>query len=49
MVTLAGPASNLLLAIVALILLLVIKHAVAGGAVAVFAAWRSPSYPGRLH
>jgi Zn-dependent protease len=37
-VTIAGPISNLLLAIIALILLLIIKHAVAGGAVAVITA-----------
>jgi Zn-dependent protease len=38
MVSLAGPASNLLMAIVALILLLVMKHAVAGGVIAIEAA-----------
>jgi Zn-dependent protease len=37
-VSLAGPASNLLSATVALILLILIKHAVAGGAVAVATA-----------
>jgi Zn-dependent protease len=37
-VTIAGPISNLLLAIIALILLLIIKHAVTGGAVAVITA-----------
>ncbi|MEG9435575.1 site-2 protease family protein [Edaphobacter sp. HDX4] len=38
MVTLAGPASNLLLATGALILLLIIKHLVPGGTLAVFTA-----------
>jgi len=38
MVSLAGPASNLLMAITALILLLVMKHVVAGGEVAIEAA-----------
>ena len=38
MVSLAGPASNLLMAITALILLLVMKHVVAGGQVAIEAA-----------
>lgn len=37
-VTLAGPASNLLLATGALILLLIIKHAIPGGTLAVFTA-----------
>jgi len=37
-VSLAGPASNLLMAVVALILLLVMKHAVAGGGMAIEAA-----------
>jgi Zn-dependent protease len=47
MVTLAGPASNLLLATGALILLLVIKHVVPGGAVAVFTAMAlAMRYPG---
>ncbi len=38
LVTLAGPASNLVLATIALVLLLIIKHAVPGGSVAVFTA-----------
>jgi Zn-dependent protease len=38
LVTIAGPISNLLLATVALILLLIIKHLIAGGSVAVFTA-----------
>jgi Zn-dependent protease len=38
MVSLAGPASNLLMAITALILLLVMKHVIAGGEVAIEAA-----------
>lgn len=38
MVTLAGPTSNLLLATAALMLLLIIKHVIAGGQVAVFTA-----------
>jgi Zn-dependent protease len=47
LVTLAGPASNLLLASGALILLLVIKHLVPGGAVAVFTSMAlSMHYPG---
>jgi Zn-dependent protease len=47
LVTLAGPASNLLLATGALILLLLIKHFVAGGAVAVFTAMAlAMHYPG---
>ena len=47
LVTIAGPVSNLLLATVALILLLVIKHAVPGGAVAVFSAMAlAMHYPG---
>ena len=47
LVTLAGPASNLLLATGALILLLVIKHAVPGGAIAVFTAMAlAIHYPG---
>jgi Zn-dependent protease len=47
LVTLAGPASNLLLATGALILLLIIKHAVPGGAVAVFTAMAlAMHYPG---
>ena len=37
-VSLAGPASNLLMAVIALILLLVMKHAVAGGGMAIEAA-----------
>jgi len=37
-VTIAGPISNLLLATVALILLLIIKHGIAGGKIAVFSA-----------
>jgi Zn-dependent protease len=46
-VTIAGPISNLLLATVALILLLVIKHAVPGGAVAVLTAMAvAVRYPG---
>ncbi len=43
LVTLAGPASNLLLAVLSLVLLLVIKHAFASGTDAVFTAadlWR---------
>src|SRR6185312_11103878 len=35
LVTLAGPASNILSAIVALVLLILIKHATAGGAAAI--------------
>jgi Zn-dependent protease len=35
LVSLAGPASNLLMASIALVLLLVIKHAVAGGPIAI--------------
>jgi Zn-dependent protease len=47
LVTLAGPASNLLLATGALILLLLIKHFVSGGAVAVFTAMAlAMHYPG---
>jgi Zn-dependent protease len=47
LVTLAGPASNLLLATGALILLLLIKHLVTGGAVAVFTAMAlAMHYPG---
>jgi Zn-dependent protease len=47
LVTLAGPASNLLLATGALILLLIIKHVVPGGAVAVFTAMAlAMHYPG---
>lgn len=47
LVTLAGPASNLLLATAALVLLLVIKHAIPGGAVAVFTAMAlAMHYPG---
>ncbi|HEU4636551.1 MAG TPA: site-2 protease family protein [Edaphobacter sp.] len=47
MVTLAGPASNLLLATGALILLLIIKHVVPGGTVAVFTAMAlAMHYPG---
>jgi Zn-dependent protease len=47
MVTLAGPASNLLLATGALILLLLIKHFVPGGTVAVFTAMAlAMHYPG---
>ncbi|WP_260706291.1 site-2 protease family protein [Edaphobacter flagellatus] len=38
LVTIAGPISNLLLATLALILLLIIKHVVPGGAVSVFTA-----------
>jgi Zn-dependent protease len=38
LVSLAGPASNLLSAIVALILLLILKHAISGGQDAVFTA-----------
>jgi len=46
-VTVAGPISNLLLATVALILLLIIKHAVPGGATAVFTAMAlAVHYPG---
>lgn len=47
MVTLAGPASNLLLATGALMLLLIIKHLVPGGTVAVFTAMAlAMHYPG---
>ena len=47
LVTLAGPASNLLLATAALIVLLLIKHLVSGGAVAVFTAMAlAMHYPG---
>ncbi|WP_263367638.1 site-2 protease family protein [Edaphobacter bradus] len=46
LVTLAGPASNLLLASVALILLLIIKHAVGGGAIAVQTAMVLATYGG---
>jgi Zn-dependent protease len=47
LVTLAGPASNLILATVALILLLIIKHAIPGGTVAVFTAMAlAMHYPG---
>jgi len=47
MVTLAGPASNLLLATIALILLIVIKHALPAGKVAVFTAMAlAMRYPG---
>jgi len=38
LVTLAGPASNILSATIALILLIVLKHTIAGGQVAVFTA-----------
>ncbi|MGI4756719.1 MAG: site-2 protease family protein [Janthinobacterium lividum] len=38
LVTLAGPASNVLLAVISLILLLIMKHVVPGGAVAVLNA-----------
>ena len=38
LVTLAGPASNLLLAVISLVLLLLMKHVVPGGAVAVLNA-----------
>ena len=38
LVSLAGPASNLLSAIVALIVLIILKHAIAGGATAVATA-----------
>lgn len=38
LVTIAGPISNLLLATLALILLLIIKHVMPGGAVSVFTA-----------
>jgi Zn-dependent protease len=47
LVTLAGPASNLILATVALVLLLIIKHAIPGGTVAVFTAMAlAMHYPG---
>jgi len=47
LVTLAGPASNLILATAALILLLIIKHAIPGGTVAVFTAMAlAMHYPG---
>lgn len=38
LVTLAGPASNVLLAVISLILLLIMKHVIPGGAVAVLNA-----------
>jgi Zn-dependent protease len=47
LVTLAGPASNLLSASIALILLVVIKHAVSGGPIAIVTAVALAShYPG---
>ncbi|MBB5318291.1 site-2 protease family protein [Tunturibacter empetritectus] len=47
LVSLAGPASNLLSATVALCLLILIKHAVAGGSVAVITAMAlAHHYPG---
>jgi Zn-dependent protease len=47
LVTIAGPISNLLLATAALILLLIIKHVVPGGAVSVFTAMAlAMHYPG---
>ena len=47
LVTIAGPISNLLLATCALILLLIIKHAIPGGAVSVFTAMAlAMHYPG---
>jgi Zn-dependent protease len=47
LVTLAGPASNILSATVALILLVVLKHAIAGGLVAVVTAMAlAQHYPG---
>jgi Zn-dependent protease len=47
LVTVAGPISNLLLATAALILLLIIKHGVAGGPVAVLTAMAvAMRYPG---
>lgn len=47
LVTVAGPISNLLLATAALILLLIIKHVVPGGGVAVFTAMAlATHYPG---
>ncbi|MBS1798286.1 MAG: site-2 protease family protein [Acidobacteria bacterium] len=47
LVTIAGPISNLLLATAALILLLIIKHAVPGGALSVFTAMAlAMHYPG---
>jgi Zn-dependent protease len=44
LVTLAGPASNLLSASVALILLVILKHAIAGGQVAVLTAMALASH-----
>ncbi len=46
LVTLAGPASNLLLALVALILLLVVSHAVPSGREIVLYTFRSVLLPG---
>lgn len=47
LVTVAGPISNLLLATIALILLLIIKHVVPGGGVAVITAMAlAMHYPG---
>src|ERR1700719_4835804 len=47
LVTLAGPASNLLSATIALILLLILKHAIAGGKIAILTAMALVDrYPG---
>jgi Zn-dependent protease len=47
LVTLAGPASNIVSATVALILLVILKHAIAGGLVAVVTAMAlAQHYPG---
>jgi len=46
LVTLAGPASNLLLALVALIILLVIAHAVPGGRAVVLYTFQGQLLPG---
>jgi Zn-dependent protease len=47
LVTLAGPASNILSATAALILLVILKHAIAGGLVAVVTAMAlAQHYPG---
>ena len=47
LVTLAGPASNLLSATIALILLVILKHAIAGGKIAILTAmYLVDRYPG---
>ena len=47
LVTLAGPASNLISATIALILLLILKHAIAGGKIAILTAMALVDrYPG---